>query len=405
MDCSKSVYDLLQENVLNLYEPPKVFECSDVPVANEKDMYYEGILYNPELREKNTESTVKAVYYEGIPYKGKSTRVFAFLGMPVVPEGTKVPGIVLIHGGGGSAFESWVRLWNARGYAAIAMDNCGCIPVGTYADWTRIPDGGAPGWGGMDQLDQHVADQWTYQAVSAVVLANSLLRSLPQVDADRIGLTGISWGGYLTCIVSGLDNRFNFAVPVYGCGFLGESSAWLQNFDEMGEEKARRWLSQWDPSVYLPGADMPVMWITGSNDFAFPMDSLQKSYRLPSGTRTLCIRTDMGHGHGGEGENPEEIHAFADVYCLKAVPLASITSHGSDENIAWAIFRSENRVTGAVFNYTKDTCPWPERKWESIPANIDDQKVWAKIPDGARVYYFNLTDERNLVVSSEHETR
>ena len=76
MDCSKSVHDLMQENVLNLFDAPKVFECSDVPVTNEKDMYYEGILHTPELREKNNESTVKAIYYEGIPYQGQTHTFF-----------------------------------------------------------------------------------------------------------------------------------------------------------------------------------------------------------------------------------------------------------------------------------------------------------------------------------------
>ena len=402
VNCTESVRDMLQQNVLNLYNAPKVFERSDVPVTNEKDMYYEGILYTPELREKNTESTVKAIYYEGIPYKGKPTRVFAFLGMPKVPVGTKVPGIVLVHGGGGSAFESWVRLWNARGYAAIAMDTCGCVPIGTYANWERIEDGGAPGWGGMDQLDQPITDQWTYQAVSAVVLGHSLLRSLPEVYPRKIGLTGISWGGYLTCIIAGLDERFNFAVPVYGCGFLGESSAWLPNFEEMGSEKANTWLNQWDPSVYLPAANMPIMWITGTNDFAFPMDSLQKSYNLPSNIQTLCIRTDMEHGHGGLGENPEEIHAFADACCMKGVPLVKIIDQGRDGDILWAEFSSKSRITNAVLNYTKDTTPWPERKWESVAANIEGEKVWIKIPDGTNACYLNLIDSRNLLVSSEY---
>ena len=47
-----------------------------------------------------------------------------------------------------------------------------------------------------------------------VILAHSLLRSWPRVDPERIGLTGISWGGYLTCIATGVDNRFKFAIPV-----------------------------------------------------------------------------------------------------------------------------------------------------------------------------------------------
>jgi len=69
----------------------------------------------------------------------------------------------------------------------------------------------------------------------------------------------------------------------------------------------RRWLALWDPSVYLPRARLPMLWVTGTNDFAYPLDSLQRSYRLPRGPRSLCIRVEMPHGHGPPGENPEEI--------------------------------------------------------------------------------------------------
>jgi hypothetical protein len=84
-----------------------------------------------------------------------------------------------------------------------------------------------------------------------------------------------------------VDSRFKLAVPVYGCGFLGENSAWLGDFEKMGTEKAAKWLGLWDPSVFLPRAEMPMLWITGPNDFAYPPDSWQKSYRLPKGPRTL----------------------------------------------------------------------------------------------------------------------
>jgi len=68
-------------------------------------------------------------------------------------------------------------------------------------------------------------DQWTYHAVADVLLAHSLVRSFPEVDAECTGVTGISWGGYLTCIVAGLDTRFKCAAPLYGCGFLHENSS------------------------------------------------------------------------------------------------------------------------------------------------------------------------------------
>ena len=51
---------------------------------------------------------------------------------------------------------------------------------------------------------------------------------------------------------------------------------------------------------------MPILWVNGTNDFAYPMDSWQKSYRLPASPRTLCLRIRMPHGHGPVGENPEE---------------------------------------------------------------------------------------------------
>ena len=78
------------------------------------------------------EPGVRAVFYDGLSFQGKPTRVFAWIGTPEHAAGTKVPGIVLVHGGGGSAFAEWVGRWTSRGYAAIAMDLNGEVPTGTY---------------------------------------------------------------------------------------------------------------------------------------------------------------------------------------------------------------------------------------------------------------------------------
>lgn len=365
-----------------LSAPPKVFDDPD-----------------------HTTDDVKAIFYEGLPWKGNPTRVFAYYAVPDLPEGKKAPAMVLVHGGGGSAFIPWVRLWLKRGYAAIAMDTCGCVSSGGYRNHPCHDRGGPPGWGGFDQIGQPVRDQWTYHAVADVILAHSLIRSLPGVDPDRTGLTGISWGGYLTCIVAGVDHRFKFAVPVYGCGFLGDNSTWLGRFRKMGPEKAKRWLGLWDPSRYLPEARLPMLWVTGTNDFAYPMDSLQKSYRLPKGPRWLSIRPRMPHGHGGPGENPEEIRAMADSFLRAGKPLARVLATGREGRRAWARFQSAVPVVKAVLHYTLDAGPWKERKWQEAPAVLDAAagEVSADLPEGSTVYFFNLTDDRGLVVSSEHE--
>jgi dienelactone hydrolase len=348
------------------------------------------------------EPGVRALFFEGPPLAGRPTRVFAYMGFPKLAPGKKAPGMVHIHGGGGTAFASWVRLWNERGYAAISMDTCGCVPRGTYGNWERHPDGGPAGWGGFDQVDLPVTDQWTYHAVAASVLAHSLLRAQPQVDASRIGLTGISWGGYLTCIVAGVDPRFRFAVPVYGCGFYDET-IFAQMLGQYPPAQHKRWLDLWDASHYLPQARMPMLWVTGTNDFAYYFPALQKSYRLPRSPRTLAIRIRMPHGHGPAGEAPKEIWDYADSILKRGIPLPRITGQGRSGKDVWATFATRRKIVRAELTYTRDTGTWPERQWLSAPATVDGSRVTATLPEGTRVYYLNLFDDRDCVVSTEHE--
>lgn len=360
---------------------------------------------SPKVHDAPTaEPGVKALYFDSVSYQGKPTRVFAYYG---APAGKRLPAMVLVHGGGGTAFAEWVRMWNRRGYAAIAMDTVGTVPERAEAGklWTplrkRHEFSGPAGWGDFANVDAPATDQWSYHAVAAVVLAHSLIRSFPEVDPKRIGVTGISWGGYLTSIVAGVDQRFRFAAPVYGCGFLGEDSAWLKEFEKLGPERAKRWLSLWDPSVYLPAAKRPMLWVTGTNDFAYPFSSLQKSYRLPSGKRTLAIRVRMNHSHP-DGATPEEIHVFAQAISRNAIPLTRLAKQTPNS----AEYRSTPPITKAELNYTKDTGRWQDRKWEIAPAQLDtkSKKASAMVPEGATAWYLNLFDNRGLVVSTEHGT-
>ncbi|MCL1920461.1 MAG: acetylxylan esterase [Kiritimatiellaeota bacterium] len=342
---------------------------------------------------------VKACFYESVPYTGMATRVFAYYGVPE-GRGGKVPAMVLVHGGGGSAFFEWVRLWNGRGYAAIAMDTCGCVSSNGYQNHPRHTQGGPPGWGGWTQTKNAVTDQWPYHAVAAAVKGHSLLRSFAEVDGDRVGVTGISWGGYLTCIVASLDTRFAFAVPVYGCGDF-ES---IPIFGLSAAEERARWVSLWDPLHYLPSARVPFLWVTGSNDFAFPLNALQKSYRLLNAPSTLCVRVRMPHGHGGAGENPAEIFAFAQGIVGKGALLPKVSAPTREGRKAEVRVGQAAAFT-AELNYTRDGGVWKERQWETLPAQADAAagRASAELPEGTTAYYFNVLLPGNLVVSSEHE--
>ena len=147
-----------------------------------------------------------------------------------------------------------------------------------------------------------------------------------------------------------------------------------------------------------------MLWVTGTNDFAYPMDSLQKSYRLPKSARTLCIRVGMVHGHGGPGENPEEIHAMADSVLKGGVALTRVTGQGRRGDVAWVTYRGTRPIAKVELNFTMDGGAWQTRTWKTVPATVGPKGGRAEIAIslGAKVYYFNVIDDQGLVVSTEH---
>jgi hypothetical protein len=254
---------------------------------------------------------------------------------------------------------------------------------------------GPAGWGDFANVDAPVTDQWTYHAVAVSVAAHSFLRAQPGVDAGRIGVTGISWGGYLTSIVTSVDSRFRFGIPIYGCGYLGEDSAWLGDFKKLGEERAAKWLKLWDPSSYLGRAKRPMFWINGTNDFAYVMPSWQKSYRLPRGERQLSLQVRMKHSHP-DGAKPEEIFAYAEGKRMK------LRKQGMRGQELYAEYGREWKPAKAELCFTRDRGRWQDRKWETVLARIEEGRVVGVVPSGATVAYLNLSDGAGLIVSTEH---
>ena len=350
------------------------------------------------------EHGVKAIVFDGEPYKGRPTKVYAYIGLPDRSKFTPpYPGVVCVHGGGGTAFAQWVRIWNSHGFAAIAIDTNGSVPknVQENPDLFRHEFAGPPRFG-FNQAEDSPHDQWPFHAVSAIIRANSLLRSLPEVDSLKVGITGISWGGYLTSFAVGVDSRFKFAVPVYGCGFLDEGPSWSKAIDEYGHD---RWMRLWDPSTYLPNAKCPMLWINGTNDKHYYLPMFQQSYRLPTGRRSVSIRVRMDHGHGS-GWDPPEIYEFAASMVDKGRPLVQVMNQVQQNEHASAkyVAPEDVHVESARLVYTEDHGDWYAREWKELEATVDTETsmVSARIPSKVSVYYFSIHDSRGLTVSSEH---
>ncbi len=350
--------------------------------------------------EKN--GLVQAIYYEGEPYNGKPTRVFAYMGKP---EGTgPFPAVLLIHGGGGKAFANWADHWAKRGYVGLAMDLGGCGPDGRLAD-------GGPNQGDVEKFRPFTTDNgdyqnmWTYQSIANILRGHALLLAQKEVDPNRIAATGISWGGYLTCILAGVDTKLKAAVPVYGCGFLHENSTWKEGrFDKMSPEQRDRWIGLFDPSKHVGRANFPMLFVNGTNDFAYPLDSYQKTYRLPKGPVFLSITVKRPHGHIFTFK---EVDTFIDSVLLKdAKPLATVSTmkFDADKKTVSATFLSAVPIPKAELVWTTDGGPWQKREWKSAPATIDGETVSATMPlEPPTCFYLLLTDERGLPISTPTE--
>jgi dienelactone hydrolase len=337
----------------------------------------------------------KEVFYPGEPFNGKPTTVFAYYARPAKGDGP-FPAVLLVHGGGGKAFQKWAEHWAERGYCALAMDLAGNGAAG------RLKDGG-PNQDDETKFrdfdDKTVRDMWTYHAVAAVIRGHNLLRALPEVDKEKIAITGISWGGYLTCIIAGADDRLKAAVPVYGCGFLHENSAWKENrLDKMDAERRKRWVETFDPSKYLPNVKCPILFLNGTNDFAYPLDSYQKCYELVNAPRTLSVRVRLPHGHIWDFK---EVDTFIDSHLKKGDPLPEIGAMTSDGERVSATVKGTKLK--AALHYAEANGPWQKREWKSLDAEVKDGAASAKLPtDRPIVYYLAVRDERGVEVSAPH---
>ncbi|MFW5798779.1 MAG: alpha/beta hydrolase family protein, partial [Planctomycetota bacterium] len=318
----------------------------------------EELLEAPEHTVTTRRGHLQGVHYTGEPYHGKPTRVAAWMGVPEGPE-RSLPGMVLLHGGGGKAFAEWVELWNRRGYAAIAMDFGGMDLDGTPMD--------QPGPSQDHEAKFDVAggweNIWTCHAIAAALRGHSLLATDPRVDPERVGVTGISWGGYLACIVAGVDPRPACAVPVYGCGHLemGSTPVWMERFHTMSEQDRTWWLEHCDPASYLPGAEMPMLFVSGTNDFAYPLNILQASLREVSGPASMCVRHEMQHGHAA-GWNPVEIGLFADAHLRGTAGLPVLGEPTVEDGRVRATVESDFEITRAEVLFTRAKGTWQDRR-------------------------------------------
>ena len=204
-----------------------------------------------------------------------NSEIFAAIATPKTPG--KHPGMLVFHGGGGTAEIEKAVAWAQRGYVAVAPDLPGIAEpkklTETKGRWNTLKYGE-----GRWTADPDASASVLFDAVLSGMKALYLLRSQPDVDTSRIGVIGISWGGYMTAMVCGLaGDQVKAGFALYGCGFfdlgaqhqIDPSNPNVRRTDlaKMTPAQQEMWLKYLDAGRRVPNMKSAYFLAAGSNDF------------------------------------------------------------------------------------------------------------------------------------------
>lgn len=204
------------------------------------------------------------------------------------------PGILVCHGGGGTAEQVSPQVigWAEKGYVSVCQDQPGIYN-------SRLGDSSGPSsdpGAGRFRYRDDITDSALYDGVVAALQGLALLRSQPDVDRTRIGVTGGSWGGYMTTMVSGLaGDRVKACFAVYGCGFYDHGAIWLPQINALGETGRQAWLDQLDAGRPARQMTAAYMVATATNDWFFWPSAMMATYGAVQGPRNIVWAPNDSH--------------------------------------------------------------------------------------------------------------
>jgi len=200
------------------------------------------------------------------------------------------------HGNYGYSFDVGAQLMAAAGFVVVASNPRGS---GTYG--RAFAEAVHGDWGGEDWKD--------LQAVLDAVLEN------PWADAERTGIYGYSYGGYMTSWAIGQTDRFRAAVcgaPVfnlksfYGTSDIGHVWAptqWGGEISDIGEFLVER-----SPSTWIHRATTPTLIVHGEEDHRCPIGQGEEMFialrkagcevefvRYPGGAHLMLRGAPLSH--------------------------------------------------------------------------------------------------------------
>jgi dipeptidyl aminopeptidase/acylaminoacyl peptidase len=185
--------------------------------------------------------------------------------------GKKYPMVLVIHGGPEGMFGvDWYHEFQV--YAAKDWAVFFCNPRGSTGYGEKFERGEINNWGGMD-----------YQDIMAGV--DAALKQYPWVDANDLGVTGGSYGGYMTNWIVSHTNRFKAAVTLRSVSnFISDEGTRDGSY---GHEDYFKGIlfddfdQYWDasPLKYARNVRTPTLILHSDNDFRVPIEQGEQWFR------------------------------------------------------------------------------------------------------------------------------
>ena len=199
------------------------------------------------------------------------------------------------------------------------------------------------------------------------------------------------------------------------------------SIDKLDPEHRALWVKEYDPGSLLPRCHVPILFVNGTNDVHYVLDSYMKSYNAVPGEKHIRIQVNMHHGHQS-GWAPQEIGIFIDSKCKRGTPvigakdglitdqpLADVGSplvKGDLVEVTCSI--GNGHIKKAELNYTTDTGLRSKRAWKTVPATValgggdgsgrsfnEHYLITApKPPADANTWFITVSDERDAMVST-----
>jgi dipeptidyl aminopeptidase/acylaminoacyl peptidase len=218
-------------------------------------------------------SDLEMAHVERVPYKSSDgLAIDGFLVKPVGwQEGRKYPMVLSIHGGpAGQYGVDWYHEFQV--YAAKGWSVFFCNPRGSTGYGQKFERGIANNWGGMD-----------YQDVMAGV--DAVLKQNPWIDGSRLGVTGGSYGGFLTNWIVGHTTRFKAAVTLRSVSnFISDDGTRDGAYGHQDDFKGflfDDFEQYWDasPLKYAKNVKTPTLVLHSDNDYRVPLEQGEQWFR------------------------------------------------------------------------------------------------------------------------------